>query len=172
MDTLQAPPTFWKFTRFVVVVAVAHTFTYLTAGMLAYEFVYKSAMENGGFDAFMRTPANAVEWKHVETWLLPAQFLRGTLFGLALCPFLVTLSEWSFKRRFGSLWLLLLVFSVWSVTMPGPGSIEGWLYLRPTIGVTLPNPMLGAIEVPVQLGCFAALVSWQAGKRNKGERRT
>jgi hypothetical protein len=156
--------------KFVGVVTLAHVITYIAAGMLAYEFIYKSAIDMGGFDQFMRTPKNPEEWKHVETWLLPAQMLRGVLGGIALCPFLAVLSSWSFRRRFCALLLALLVFSVWSVTMPGPGSIEGWLYLRPGAGPTLPNPLLGYLEVPIQLACFTALIAWRIGKLQESGR--
>ena len=159
---------FREYARFVVVVILAHVITYILMGTLTYFLIYKSAMDAGGFAQFMRTPDNPEEWRHVETWLLPAQALRGLLFGLALCPFLKTLSAWKFRTRFCALLGLLVVFGVWSVTMPGPGSIEGWLYLRPGAGPKLPNPALGYIEVPLQLGLFAALVSWRVGKLRRG----
>ena len=164
MKPLGSGLRFRSYLKFVGLVSLAHVITYLVMGMLAYHFVYKSAIDAGGFDQFMRNPSNPEEWQHVETWLLPAQILRGLLFGIALCPFLATLAAWDFKTRFCVLIGLLLVFSVWSVTMPGPGSIEGWVYLRPGSGPTLPNPLLGYIEVPLQLGLFAALVSWRVGK--------
>ena len=150
--------------RFVLGVTIAHLVTYILCGMVAYEFIYKVVIEAGAFDATLRNPNNAEQWQHVTTWLFPAQVLRGLLFGVALCPFLWTLSTWSLLRRFLSLLLLLLVFSVWSVTMPGSGSIEGWLYLRPDIGLKLENPWLGFIEVPVQLAAFSLLVSWWIGR--------
>jgi hypothetical protein len=170
MEPLNPGFRFRSYLKFIGVVSLAHVITYIGTGMLAYHFIYKSAIDAGGFDQFMRNPSNQKEWQHVETWLLPAQVLRGLLFGTALCPFLGTLRAWTFKRRFCVLMGLLLVFSVWSVTMPGPGSIEGWLYLRPGSGPTLPNPLLGYIEVPFQLGLFAAFVSWRVGKlRRIGE---
>lgn len=172
---MESTPTglqFRKYSRFVGVVALAHVITYILMGTLAYFLIYKSAIDLGGFDEFMRKPDNPNEWQHVETWLLPAQVLRGLLFGLALCPFLRTLSKWRFRNRFCALLGLLVVFSVWSVTMPGPGSIEGWLYLRPNAGPTLPNPLLGYIEVPMQLALFSALVSWWIGRLNRKKRST
>lgn len=162
----QLSPT--SYLRFVGTVTLAHVITYIVAGMLTYYFIYEEAIAAGGFDAFMRDPRNPDEWQHVLTWLVPAQILRGFLFGVALCPLLATFSRWNLNQRFCTLLTLLLVFSVWSVTMPGPGSIEGWLYLRPDSGPVLPNPLLGYIEVPVQLASFAFLVSWRIGrlKRN------
>lgn len=157
---------------FVGTVIIAHVLTYVIAGTLAYEFIYKSAIAAGGFDAFMRNPNNPEEWQHVLTWMLPAQILRGMLFGIALCPFLRTLSAWKLNARFCTLLGLLLVFSVWSVTMPGPGSIEGWVYLRPNSGPTLPNPLLGYIEVPLQLAFFSFLVSWRIGKTGQARKST
>ena len=160
MTASRIEPSLTRYTWFVAGVTVAHVVTYLLAGMIAYQLVYKSAIEAGGFDPTLRSPDNPNEWQHVTTWLLPAQILRGALFGIALCPFLDILSMWRLLRRFVTLLMLLLVFSVWSVTMPGSGSIEGWLYLRPDIGLKLENPWLGLLEVPTQLAAFSLLVSW------------
>ena len=164
MESTANDLRFRNYFRFVGVVTLAHVITYIAMGTLTYYFIYKSAIDLGGFDQYMRKPDNPEEWQHVETWLIPAQVLRGLLFGLALCPFLRTLCAWRFRIRFGVLLGLLLVFSVWSVTMPGSGSIEGWLYLRPNSGPKLPCPLLGYIEVPFQLALFTALVSWRIGK--------
>jgi len=145
-------------------VTFVHCVTYLAVGTLAYSLIYKEQIDAGLFDPWMRNPHDPAEWRHVETWLIPAQVLRGLLFGAALVPFLKTLAEWSFRRRFLALLGLLLVFSVWSVTMPGPGSIEGWVYLKPNAGPTSPSPFLGFVEVPAQLAAFALLVSWWIGR--------
>ena len=151
--------------RFSGVVTLAHLVTYIAVGTLAYFLIYKGQMDAGSLDPLMRNSNDPEEWRHVETWLIPAQVLRGLLFGVALCPFLKSLSEWSLRARFLALLGLLLVFSAWSVTMPAPGSIEGWVYLKPNSGPTLPNPLLGYIEVPVQLAVFSFLVSWRIGKQ-------
>jgi len=164
MTVSTIKPSRPKYLWFVAGVTVAHVVTYLLAGMITYEFVYKSTIEAGGFDPTLRSPRNAAEWQHVTQWLFPAQILRGALFGVALCPFFAILSTWRILRRFATLLLLLLVFSVWSVTMPGSGSIEGWLYLRPDIGLKLENPWLGLIEVPSQLAAFSLMISWWIGR--------
>jgi len=148
------------YARFVGGVTLAHALTYLVVGAVAYELVYERAIDAGGLDAYMRSPEDPAEWRHVETWLIPAQLLRGFLYGLALCPFLRTLAGWRLPTRLAVLFLLLMVFSVWSVTMPGSGSIEGWLYLRPNAAPTLPSPLLGYVEVPAQLLTFSLAVSW------------
>ena len=158
---------FYLYLRFVFIVTLLHVVTYLVVGALAYNLVYEPSLNAGGFDQTLRNPQNLIEFRHVEFWLYPAQILRGLLYGLALCPFLTTLLTWSIQKRFFVLLGLLLVFSVWSVTMPGPGSIEGWLYLKPNYGPALPNPLLGYIEVPVQLTIFSAMVSWRIEKLNK-----
>jgi hypothetical protein len=168
MTTHVSRLRFWHFLRFVGFTIVAHVTTYLAIGMLAYYFVYKPAIDLGGLSqSTMRNPNIPEEWKHVETWLFPAQILRGALFGIALCPFLSALALWGFARRFVALLGVLLVFSVWSVTMPAEGSIEGWLYLRPGPGLRLPNPLLGYVEVPAQLAFFALIIAWQIGRLSK-----
>jgi hypothetical protein len=157
----MAEPSIRDYLRFVAWVTLTHVVTYLAVGTLAYALIYKGQMGAGGLDPFLRHPNDPEEWRHVETWLIPAQLLRGLLFGVALAPFLKTLSAWSLGPRFLALLSLLLVFSVWSVTMPGPGSIEGWVYLKPNQGPTSPTPLLGYIEVPTQLAAFAFAVSWR-----------
>ncbi len=164
--TASAPELGFKsYSRFVAMVCIAHLFTYIVAGTLAYQLIYKSAIDLGGFDAYMRNENNPEEWQHVLTWLLPAQVLRGLLYGIALCPFLRALTVWKLSTRFWTLILLFVVFSAWCATMPAPGNIEGWLYLRPDSGPTLPDPLLGYIEVPLQLGFFSFLLSWRIGKQ-------
>jgi len=54
------------------------------------------------------------------------------------------------------------------VTMPGSGSIEGWLYLKPGAAPTLPNPLLAYVEVPIQLLTFSLAVSWWIRSRIPG----
>ena len=97
MEPSKSSLRFRSYFSFVGVVSLAHVITYIVIGMLAYHLIYKSAIDAGGFDQFMRNPSNPGEWQHVETWLLPAQVLRGLLFGIALCPFLTTLVAWDFK---------------------------------------------------------------------------
>jgi|GEM_PF-2847101 ABC-type molybdate transport system substrate-binding protein len=52
---------------FAGTVMIAHVLTYVIVGTLAYAFIYESAIAEGGFDAFMRSPNNPEEWAHVET---------------------------------------------------------------------------------------------------------
>ena len=158
---------FGIYLRFVVVVVLGHVVTYIAAGTLAFEFIYESALDAGQFDPTLRNPNNPIEFRHVEFWLIPAQLLRGALMGLALCPFLPVMMVWKFTKRFTVLLAILLVFSVWSVTMPGSGSIEGWLYLKPGVAMSLPFPLLGYLEVPCQLSVFSAFVAWRIGILNR-----
>jgi len=153
-----------NYLNFILSTMLVHVVTYVVVGSLAYYFIYEDAVSAGGFDQFIRNPSNPEEFLHVETWLFPAQILRGLLFGLALSPFLATLKTWTLAKRFLVLLGLLLVFSVWSVTMPVPGSIEGWLYLKPDISPQLDTPLLGYIEVPVQLALFSLLIAWRIEK--------
>ena len=71
--TESAPELGFKnYFRFVTMVSIAPLFTYVIAGTLAYQFVYKYAIDMGGFDTYMRNENNPQEWQHVLTWLLPA----------------------------------------------------------------------------------------------------
>lgn len=153
-----------RYVRFVISVTFLHVLTYFVIGSLAYFIIYAGVIESGGFDQYIRNPNIPDEWEHVEIWVVPAQFLRGVLFGLAFCPFLKTLAAWSYKKRFLVLLMMLIILSILNVTMPGAGSIEGWVYLRPATGPELPNPLLGFIEVPLQLTIFSALVAYRIGK--------
>ena len=128
MDLPAAEIQLRDYARFVDMVIVAHVLTYLIAGTLTYELIYKDAIVAGGFDDFMRSPNNPEEWQHCTELDASRGNSAGVLFGMALCPFLGTLSGWRLSSRFWTLLALLLVFSVWSVTMPAEGSIEGWVY--------------------------------------------
>jgi hypothetical protein len=113
--------------------ALAHAVTYLVVGAAAYQFLTKPFYEGPDplFASFMRTPADPPGWAHVMTWFLPAQLLRGALMGLALAPFLDTLTRWPWRRRFAALAGVSLVFGFWACAVAAPGTIEGLVYLRP-----------------------------------------
>jgi len=118
---------------FVVLVAVAHTITYLVVGALAFAFLTHGLYEGADplFGSYLRTPGEADLWQHVTTWFLPAQLFRGALLGLALSPFLEVLHGWSVWRRALAVAGLYLVFGFWAAAVAAPGNIEGLVYLRP-----------------------------------------
>ena len=121
---------------FVVLVAVAHTVTYLIAGAFAFTTLTHVLYEGAHplFGSYLRTPAEADLWAHVTTWFLPAQLVRGALIGLAVSPFLAVLRSWTLPRRAIVIAGLYLVVGFWGAAVAAPGNIEGFVYLRPEFG--------------------------------------
>jgi hypothetical protein len=124
-----------RFITFALKVIFAHVVTYFIIGTIAYQFLTKPFYVgvNPIFAAFMRTEAEPDLWRHVMTWLIPGQVLRGLLIAVALSPFFNTLVQWNFRRRFFSIAGLYLALGFWASTMAAPGTIDGMIYMRPEI---------------------------------------
>jgi hypothetical protein len=126
---------FKRFLIFAAKVTVAHVVSYFVVGAIAYALLTKPFYEgsNPVFSTFMRTPAQPELWKHVMTWFLPGQVLRGLLIAAVLYPFFDALKAWSWCKRFLSISGLYLVLGFWASAVAAPGTIDGLIYLRPEI---------------------------------------
>jgi hypothetical protein len=126
---------FRRFLSFATKVTVAHVVSYLVIGAAAYQLLTKSFYEgnNPVFSTFMRSPAEPELWKHVMTWFIPGQVLRGVLMAAAHYPFVDTLKGWGRGKRFLSISGLYLVLGYWASAVAAPGTIDGLIYLRPEI---------------------------------------
>jgi hypothetical protein len=124
-----------RFLSFATKVTVAHVVSYFVVGAAAYELLTKPFYEGSNpiFSTFMRTPAEPELWKHVMTWFIPGQVLRGVLMAGVLYPFFDTLQPWGWGRRFLSISGLYLVLGYWASAVAAPGTIDGLIYLRPEI---------------------------------------
>lgn len=149
-----------SFLRFAGRVTAAHVVTYIGVGAIAYAFL------TGGFfdgsnelvNRVMRTPAEPALWRHVTTWMLPFQVLRGLLIALVLYPFLPAMRPWAYFKRAAAIAGLYVVFGQWASTVAGSGTIEGWLILRPEF--TAPSIVVKAmIEGLVQGVAFALWIA-------------
>ena len=156
---------FRRFLSFATKVTVAHVVSYLVIGAAAYQLLTKSFYEgsNPVFSSFMRSPAEPELWKHVMTWFIPGQVLRGVLMAAALYPFFDTLKGWGWDKRFLSISGLYLVLGYWASAVAAPGTIDGLIYLRPEI--TPYAHLMVQPEIVVQgliLGAWVA--RWMAPK--------
>jgi hypothetical protein len=126
---------FRRFFSFAAKVTVAHVVSYFVVGAAAYQLFTKSFYEGSHplFSTFMRTPAEPELWKHVMTWFIPGQVLRGVLIAAVLYPFFDTLKAWGWGKRFLSISGLYLVLGYWASAVAAPGTIDGLIYLRPEI---------------------------------------
>lgn len=124
-----------RFLTFALKVVVIHVVTYFVVGALAYQLLTKQFYEGSNplFASFMRTPAEPEVWNHVMKWFIPGQILRGVLMAAVWYPFLDTFKEWGFFKRFTSIAGLYLVLGFWASAVAAPGTIDGTIYLRPTI---------------------------------------
>lgn len=148
-----------RFVRFVGNVVLAHATTYFIAGMIAYSTLTKQFYEgpNPVFASFMRTPAQPDSWRHAANWVLPGNLLRGVLIGLVLYPFLATFRAWPFRKRFLMISGLYLVLGFWAAAVAAPGTIEGFIYLRPEI--TPYAHLVVQPEIVIQGAAFGAWVA-------------
>jgi hypothetical protein len=121
-----------RFYQFSARVIVAHVVTYIGVGVLAYMFVTREFFDPDGIAAqLMRTPAQPDLWRHVTTWMVPFQMLRGLPIAAVLFPFLTALYSWPYWKRVVTIGGLYIVLGQWASTVAGAGTIEGWLILKP-----------------------------------------
>jgi hypothetical protein len=121
--------TFFQFSARVI---IAHLVTYLGVGVLAYMFVTREFFDPNGIAAqIMRTPDHDDLWRHVTTWMVPFQMLRGLLIAAVLFPFLSCLRSWPYWKRVVTIGGLYIVLGQWASTVAGSATIEGWLILKP-----------------------------------------
>jgi hypothetical protein len=124
-----------KYSVFTGKVILSHTVTYLFAGALAYPLLTKGFYigSNPVFASFMVTQNEPELWANVTRWIVPGQILRGILMAAALFPFFETLINWSFSKRFLSIFSLYVVFGFWASAVAAPGTIDGIVYMKPEI---------------------------------------
>jgi hypothetical protein len=149
-----------NYLRFAGRVTAAHVVTYIGVGALAYMLL------TGGFfdgsnelvNRVMRTPADPALWKHVTTWMLPFQVLRGMMIALVLYPFVPAMRDWTYLKRAAAIAGLYVILGQWASTVAGSGTIEGWLILRPEY--TAPSIVVKAMIEGLVQG--VALAAWIA----------
>ena len=108
------------FAGFIVRSTALHVVTYTVIGAASYWLVARSYWTGADALPWLRNP----EGQFVQRWFLPAQILRGALYGVALSPLKNALVD---MRRSGGLVvasLLLLIGSIAGIS----GAIETWVY--------------------------------------------
>lgn len=139
--------TFFQFSSRVI---VAHTVTYIGVGVLAFLFLTREFFNPNGIAAqIMRTPDQPDLWRHVTTWMLPFQILRGFLIATVLFPFLSGLRSWPYWKRVLTIAGLYIILGQWASTVAGSGTIEGWLILKPEF-TTFPVVIKAMVEGFIQ----------------------
>ena len=127
----------------------AHTITYFLIGFLAFTlFDYTSQFAQAEVRTWMRQTDDPI------VALGPAlQPIRGIVFALAFYP----LREILFKRKNGWLvtWWLLIALGILSTFGPTPGSVEGMIYLAPSISGFFSG---GLLEILTQSFLFSVLL--------------
>ncbi len=159
-----------RFAGFAVKVAVVHAVTYFVVGAAAYHLSTKQFYlgDDAVFKAFMRSEDNPAEWNHVMCWFLPAQLLRGVLMAAVLYPFLEVLKGWKYRKRFLAISGLYLGLGYWGATVAAPGTIEGMVYMVPSI--TMYHHLIVQPEIVVQgLALGGWLGWWMAREGRKAE---
>jgi hypothetical protein len=114
-----------SFFKFALIVLIAHTVTYLIAGVIAQQVLGANAFYPPSPTAisYLRDPHDPT----LQAWILPAQALRGLLFALVLFPFRRLLAEmgtWAGGLLFGA-----VIFVIGFVAASG-GMIEHFVYFN------------------------------------------
>lgn len=161
-------PQATRFLKFAGKVTLAHVVTYFVMGAAAYHLLTKQLYigDQAPLETFMRTEADPILWKHVVTWFVPGQILRGILMAAVLFPFLDTFLKWNFPKRFLSIAGIYLVFAFWGAAGAVVGNIEGLIYLRPEF--TLQMHLRVQPEILLQGLALGAWIAWWIPERRRG----
>ena len=146
---------------FVLKCTLVYAVAYLVVGGLAYQFVTKQFYvgENPIFSEFLRSESNAVEWAHVNRWMIPILLLRGVLISAVLLPFIETLKQMRPVKRIGILFVMMFVLIHFAAAAPSPSNLEGLVYMKPQfVGIT--PFLLTQPEMIFQCLLFAFGLSW------------
>ena len=147
------------FIQFALKVIVVHCMTYIVMGMIMSNvFNYRELFQREIIRDYM-LPLDA----HTPFAIL-FQPVRGLLFAIALWPIRETLLEK--KHSWLIVWVIFLVFGIFSTTAAAPGSIEGILYSK------IPGwyHLIGLPEITLQTLLFSwLLIAWDKGQFAKRE---
>ncbi len=107
-----------SFSHFAIRVVILHAVTFIAAGWIALALQWEGTYGGESAQFFFRDPNSAF----VQTWLIPAEVLRGILLAVALYPFLGRIVE---MKRWG--WLAVAV-NYLLIGEIGVGTIELAVY--------------------------------------------
>lgn len=148
-----------SFFPFVLRFMVTHTITYAVCG-ITFMFI------SGYFDFFAADPLRSMVMKPADALTVqlavPAQFIRSFILAFAIFPFrsVILAKPIGWLKLFSLLYILTSIGAV----VPGPGSIEGFLYTNLSFG----NPLIGTPEIIVQMLLFSWLFClWQREKQKQ-----
>lgn len=128
------------FTSIVIKTVVAHTVTYLIAGILAYSiFNYPRLFSKTELRFFMRQTSHPL----VKLGVI-FQPLRGVIFGIAF--FILRDSFFTQSNGWLLMWIVLVCLSILSTFGPTPSSIEGVLFTKLPLRIHL----IGLPEILLQ----------------------
>jgi hypothetical protein len=138
-----------SFGRFAGRVTSCHLVTYFIVGVLAYTlFDYGTLFQTSGFACLMRPISS--RWVAAGPAL---QVVRGLIFAVALFPFRGVFlgGGWGWLK----LWGLLVGLAIFSTAGAAPGSVEGMIYTKISLG----SQLIGLPEVLLQTLAFSVVVT-------------
>ncbi|MFO8042040.1 MAG: hypothetical protein R6U25_02455 [Alkalispirochaeta sp.] len=115
---------------FTAFFALIHVVAYTIAGVVAY-YISKDIYETKTrLMDYLRNMANPEEKRHVQTWVFPAQIVRGVLMAVVLWPVASALGEMAPSLRLLFFAGLAFVYTHFASAAPCPDNIEGFVYMR------------------------------------------
>jgi len=119
-----------EYLLFSLLFALLHTAAYSIAGA----FILKKSKDvyegKARIMDYLKDMQDPEESRHVTTWFLPAQLIRGILLSLVLYPILPLLSGTAVIPRAAYLFGMMFVYTHIASAAPCPDNIEGFVYLR------------------------------------------
>lgn len=149
-----------KFLGFSLRLILVHTITYLIFGLV---FMYLSSyFDYFSQDEILSQVMRSSEDSRVRMAIL-FQLLRGFLMAAALYPFRSVFlgGRWNFLKLF----VLIFLLTSYCAVVPGPGSIEGFIYTKFKF-----EPFIGLPEITLQMLAFSWIFCiWERSRSKRQE---
>jgi hypothetical protein len=138
--------------QFFLIVVVAHVFTYTICGVIAMNlFKYMKWVKT---QETWRSPDSPI-----MTLAIPIQIIRGILYGIVflLIKDTVVYADYGIIKTF----VIIVILGLFNTPAPSPGSVEGFIYLKPT-KEPLRVAIGGMSEILIQnlLFCIIVCTKW------------
>jgi len=137
---------------FFLKVVITHAVTYTLCGMFFYKINnYQELIKND----------KPFIWRSMDDkifqWAIAFQLLRGILFGIVLLMIKDSVIDTNFG--FLKLFSILIIVGLYNTYGPSPGSIEGFIYIKPDGEITFRQSIGGHIEIFIQIFIFSVIVT-------------
>jgi hypothetical protein len=133
--------------KLIIIYIICHLISYFAVSFPYYQLLLKPYYVGPSpiLSSFLITESDLSLWSNSLVWLVPIQILSAFLFSLVFLFIIEWLTQQSFWKVFFFLFWCRAVLGGIASILPAPGSLEGFLFLKPDIHLSL--QVLVGIEI-------------------------